>query len=88
MSGIGEKGAVYISLLSDALISLTTVFTYIWARGSVNWVLTPYSMIGVSLSAPVAAFMIKRVVGGTVKVLIGVSMSLLDLAAILKTALW
>ncbi len=87
MSGVGEKSAVSITLLSEALISLTAVFTYILARGNVDWVLTSCLLISVSFSAPVAAFMIKRTESGKLKVLMGVVTSLLGLATILKAIL-
>ena len=39
MSGVAEKSAVSITSLSEALVSLIAVLTFILARGSVNWVL-------------------------------------------------
>ncbi len=88
MSGVGEKSAVSITSLSEALVSLTAVFTYIWIRGSVDWVLTFCLLISVSLSAPMAAFAVKRAESGKLKVLIGVATSLLGLTTILKAAFW
>ncbi len=87
MSGVGEKSAVSITLLSEALISLTAVFTYTLTRGNVDWVLTFCLLISVSFSAPVAAFMIKRTESKKLKVLMGVTTSLLGLAIILKAIL-
>lgn len=86
MSGVEEKSAVCITLLSEALISLTAVFTYLWTGGSVDWVLTLCLLISVSLSAPVAAFMTRKVEGNRLRLLIGVATSLLGLATILKAA--
>jgi uncharacterized membrane protein YfcA len=40
MSGVGEKSAVSITSLSEALASLTAVFTYIWARGRIGFSLS------------------------------------------------
>jgi uncharacterized membrane protein YfcA len=87
VSGIGEKSAVSITLLSEALISLTAVFTYVSIGGSIDWILTSCLLISASFSAPVAAFMVKRIEGKRLKVLIGVITSLLGLATILKTVL-
>lgn len=87
MSGVGEKSAVSITSLSEALVSLTAVFTYIWTRGSIDWVLTFCLLISVCLSAPVAAFMLKRAESGKLKVLIGVVTFLLGLATVLKATL-
>lgn len=84
MSGVGEKSAVSITLLSEALISLTAVFTYILTWGNVDWVLTFCLLISVSFSAPVAAFMIKRTESGKLKVVMGVATSLLGIVTILN----
>ena len=88
MSGVGEKSAVCITLLSEALISLSAVFTYLWAGGGVDWGLTFCLLISVSLSAPVAALMIKRTEGGKLRVLVGVATSLLGLGTVLKAVFW
>jgi uncharacterized membrane protein YfcA len=87
MSGVVEKSAVSITSLSEVLVSLTAVFTYILARGSVDWVLTSCLVISVSFSAPVAAFIVRRTESGKLKVLIGVATFLLGLATILKATL-
>ena len=87
VSSVGEKSAVSITSLSEALVSFTVVFTYMWTRGSIDWVLTFCLLISVSLSAPVAAFMLKRAESGKLKVLIGVVTSLLGLATVLKATL-
>lgn len=87
MSGVGEKSAVSITSLSEALISLTAVFTYVLTGGRIEWPLTLCLLISVSFSAPVAAFMIKRAKRGKLKVLIGVATSLIGLATVLKATL-
>ena len=87
MSGVAERSAVSITSLSEVLVSLTAVFTYILIRGSVDWILTLCLVISVSFSAPVAAFIIKRTESGKLKVLIGVATFLLGLATILKATL-
>ncbi len=87
MSGVAEKSAVSITSLSEALVSLTAVLTYLLARGAVDWVLTCCLVLSVSLSAPVAAFIVRRAKSGRLKVLIGVTTFLLGLATILKATL-
>lgn len=87
MSGVAEKSAVSITSLSEALVSLTAVFTFILVRGSLDWVLACCLVLSASLSAPVAAFIVKRTESGRVKILIGVATFLLGLATILKATL-
>lgn len=85
MSGVGEKSAVSITALSEVIVSLTAVFTYILTRTSVDWVLTLCLIISVSFSAPIAAFVVKRMGNGKLKLLIGITTFLLGFATILKT---
>ncbi len=87
MSGISEKSALSITSLSETIVSLTAVFTYILTRGSVDWVLTVCLVISVSFSAPVAAFIVKKTESGKLKVLIGIATFLLGVATILKVTL-
>jgi hypothetical protein len=87
MSGVTEKSAVSITSLSEALVSLTAVLTFILARGSLDWVLACCLVLSASLSAPVAAFAVRRTRSGRLKVLIGVTTFLLGLATILKATL-
>lgn len=87
MSGVSEKSAVSITSLSEALVSLTAVFTYILTRGSVDWILTFCLVVSVSFSAPIAAFIVKRTESGKLKVLIGVATFLLGVATTLKVTL-
>lgn len=87
MSGVAEKSAVSITSLSETLVSLTAVFTYILTGGSVDWILTVCLVISVSFSAPVAAFIVKKTESGKLKVLIGVATFLLGVATILKVTL-
>jgi len=84
MSGVEEKNAVSITSLSEAIVSLTAVFTYVLTRGSVNWVLTSCLVTSVIFSAPVAAFIVKRTESGKLKVVIAVATFLLGLATVLK----
>jgi len=87
MSGVAEKSAVSITALSEVLVSLTAVLTYVLTRGSVDWVLTFCLVISVSFSAPMAAFIVKRTESGKLKVLISIATFLLGLATILKATL-
>jgi len=84
MSGVEEKSAVSITSLSEAIVSLTAVFTYILTRGSVNWLLTSCLVTSVTFSAPVAALIVKRTESGKLKILIAIATFLLGLATILK----
>jgi uncharacterized membrane protein YfcA len=84
MSGVEEKSAVSITALSEVIVSLTAVFAYILTRASVDWVLTFCLIISVSFSAPTAAFIVKRLENGKLKVLIGIATFLLGFATILK----
>lgn len=87
MSGVVEKSAVSITTLSEAIVGLTAVLAFIFSRGSVDWVLTYCLVLSVSLSAPVAAFIVRRTKSGRLKVLIGVATFLLGLATVLKATL-
>lgn len=87
MSGVVEKNAVSITSLSEAIVSLTAVLAFILGGGSVDWVLTCSLVLSVSLSAPVAAFIVRRTKSGRLKVLIGVATFVLGLATVLKAAL-
>jgi hypothetical protein len=84
MSGVGEKSAVCVTLLSEVIVSLCAVFTFLCVRGGVDWVLTCCLLGGVSLSAPVAAFVVRRVGGGVLRVLVGAITVLVGLATVLR----
>lgn len=85
ISGVGEKSAVSITVLSEVIVSLTAVFTYILIRANINWLLTSCLIINVSFSAPIAAFIVKRMENGKLKLLIGITTFFLGFVTILKT---
>lgn len=87
MSGVEEKSAVGITSLSEALISLIAVITHIWTTGNLDWVLTSCLSVSVLLSAPIAAYMTKRIESGKLKLLISLATSLLGFSTILKVTL-
>lgn len=87
MSGIGEKSAVSITALSEVIVSLTAVSTYLLTRANIDWVLTFCLIISVSFSAPIAALIVKRVGNGRLKVAIAVATFSLGLTTILKAGL-
>jgi uncharacterized membrane protein YfcA len=87
MSGVREKSAVCVTLLSEVLVSLCAVFTFLSVGGGVDWVLTLCLLVGVSLSAPVAAFVVRQVGGGMLKVSVGVVTVLVGLATVLRVVL-
>lgn len=84
VSGVAENSAVSITSLSEVLVSLTAVSTYILTGGTVDWVLTGCFVIGASLSAPVAAAIVRRTKGRKLKMLISVATLLLGMATILR----
>jgi len=88
MSGVGEKSAVCVTLLSEVLVSLCAVFMFLSVGSGVDWVLTLCLLVGVSLSAPVAAFVVRQVGHGALKVSVGVVTVLVGLATVLRVMLW
>jgi uncharacterized membrane protein YfcA len=60
LMGIGEKEAVSIQTFSELFVSLAGFLTFFLSGMHIDWNLTVALSLGVSLSAPFAAFLVKR----------------------------
>jgi uncharacterized membrane protein YfcA len=61
------------------------VLMYVLIGGNIDWLLSIMLSIGVALSAPLAAFIVRKIESKKLKLVIGISTLLLGLSIILRT---
>ena len=61
VSGVGVKGAVGITSLSEGVTCLIGVIVYYLIKSDIDWILAPWLMAGAVLSVPLAAHTLKRI---------------------------
>ena len=83
----GEKAAVSIQSFSELFVSLFGFATFFASGAKLNWDLTWSLLIGVTVSTPLAAFIVKRVQGATLRKAIAVVTAVLGAATLLQVFL-
>jgi len=82
--GTGEKAAVSIQSFSELFVSLVGFAAFFVSGATSNWSLTLSLLIGVIASTPLAALIVKRVEGGTLRKAIAVVTVVLGAATIMR----
>jgi hypothetical protein len=79
-----EKESVSIQSFSELFVSLVGFATFLVSGITLNWDLTWSLSIGVVASAPLAAFIVKKVKGGTLRTAIAIVTIILGAATLLQ----
>lgn len=86
LSGIEGKSAVGITSLAEGLTCLVGVITYYAiSRGSVDWKLAPFIIVGAVCSVPFSAISVKRINAKHLKLAIAILTIILGTVTIVKT---
>jgi len=86
ISGVDSKGAVAVTSLAEGIVCIVAALTYMVTGRSFDWALVTTLSIGVALSAPVSAFIIKKIESNKLKMIIGAMTLVLGLATMLRLA--
>ncbi len=84
LTGVEVKGAIGITSLAEGITCIAAALTYFFVSQNVDWLLLILLSIGIALSTPVAAFIVKRVESKKMKLIIGILTLLLGTMTILK----
>ena len=79
------KAAIGITTLSEGVICAFAVVTYFLVYRSVDWLLLTLLSVGIALSTPFAALIVKRIESRKIKLIIGLFTLTLGSLTILKT---
>jgi uncharacterized membrane protein YfcA len=85
LTGVDMKAAIGITTLSEGVICTFTVVTYFLVYRSMDWLLLALLSIGIALSTPFAALIVKRIESRKMKLIIGLFTITLGLLTVLKT---
>lgn len=84
LSGVQGKNAVAITSLAEGLTCAVGFAAYFLLVGITDWVLFPYLCIGSLLSVPLSAITLKRLSNERMKLIIGVSTTILGGLTLVK----
>jgi hypothetical protein len=85
ISGVGVKSAIGITSLAEGIVCITAFITYLLTTGISNWPLALYLSIGVFFSAPVAAYIVRKIEAEQLKLIIGVVTLTLGVGTLFRT---
>ena len=85
LTGVEMKAAIGITTLSEGVICAFAVVTYFLVYRSMDWLLLAFLSVGIALSTPFAALIVKKVESRKMKLIIGLLTITLGLSTVLKT---
>ena len=85
LTGVDVRAAIGITSLAEGVTCIAAVLTYLLAGKHVDWFLALMLAIGVGLSTPVAALIVKRIQTKHLKSIIGVCTVIMGSLTLLKT---
>jgi len=85
LAGVKARSAIGIISLAEGVTCVVAVLMYALIGRNIDWLLSILLSIGVVLSAPLAAYIVKKIESTRLKLIIGVSTLLLGLSTILRT---
>jgi hypothetical protein len=86
LAGVDPRPAIGITQLAEGVTCIAAVITYWVTKTPFNWPLSIALSIGVTISAPLAAFIVHKIPQKGLKVTIGVLTLIMGTLTILKTA--
>ena len=85
LSGINSKAAVGITSLAEGLTCLVGVISYlIFTDSIVDWSLAPSLVLGAYLSVPLAAYTVKKIKDGNLRLIVGIATLILGIVTLWK----
>ena len=84
LSGVRSRSSVAITSLAESFTCLVGVITYLALGGGIDWKLAPVLVVGALLSAPVAAWTVKRLRIDKFTTVVGVATAVLGALTIYK----
>jgi len=85
LTGVDARAAVGITALAEGVACISGLAAYVWAGKQIDWPLALMLAIGVGLSTPVAALIVKKLNPRHLKVIIGVLTLGMGVVTVLKT---
>jgi len=85
LAGVKAKSAIGIISLAEGVTCFVAVLMYALIGTNIDWLLSILLSIGVVLSAPLAAHIVRKIENKKIKSIIGISTLLLGLSTILRT---
>ena len=85
LAGVKARSAIGIISLAEGVTCVVAVLMYTLIGRNIDWLLSILLSIGVVFSAPLAAYIVKKIESTRLKLIIGVSTLLLGLSTILRT---
>jgi uncharacterized membrane protein YfcA len=85
LTGVETKSAIGLTSLAEGITCVVAVLMYILVGKNVDWSLSILLSIGVALSAPVSAFIVRKIESIKLRSAIGIFTLLLGLSTILRT---
>lgn len=84
VTGIGVKSAIGITSLAEGIVCITAFLCYLLTTGIPNWSLAAWLSVGVFFSAPIAAFLVRKIEAEHLKLIIGIVTTLLGVGTTLR----
>jgi hypothetical protein len=88
LTGVGVKTAIGITALSEGVTCIFAVATYLLVSGNIEWQLLILLSVGIALSTPFAAFIVKRIESNNMKFIIGILTLVLGLLTLIRTIVY
>ncbi len=84
LAGVKARSAIGIISLAEGITSVVAVLMYVLIGKNIDWSLSILLSVGVVLSAPLAAFIVRRIESRKLRLVIGISTFILGLLTILS----
>jgi uncharacterized membrane protein YfcA len=85
LTGVDARAAIGITSLAEGVTCIAAALMYAFSGKAIDWSLTLALAIGVALSTPVAAVIVKRLGNKHLRLVIGVLTLVLGMVTVLKT---
>ena len=85
LTGVEVKSAIGITVLAEGVTCIFAAATYFLVSGNVDWQLLILLSVGIALSTPFAAFIVKRIDSNNLKTIIGTITLMLGLLTLIRT---
>ena len=84
LSGVGVKNAIGITSLAEGITCLAGVILYFILSDKINWILSPFLVIGAVLSVPFSVYVVKKIPEKQVKIFVSIFILFLGTFSLFK----
>jgi len=84
ITGVEAKSAIGITSLAEGFVCIIALLGYVFIGRTVDWTLALMLSIGVAFSAPVSAYLVRRIENRKLKLIIGIFTLILGIATMLR----